>query len=149
MYICFYVSYFSISLHKLAALGLIHGILHLWILFLQLQEETWVFDLDQVIHVLQSGLHECNLGFDAIVSESDALAHGVLRARHEVTGQQLNKFVLDVLNKVQLGGSITVHDENGKERVRFLDARVYHFNQNVYVVLEFNHKLLIFLHVSK
>ena len=100
MHICFTSHIFAISLHKLAAFGLIHGILHLWILFLQLQEETWVFDLDQVIHVLQSGLHECNLGFDAIVSESNALANGVLRARHKVTGEQLNKFVLDVLNKV-------------------------------------------------
>ena len=149
MHICFTSHIFPISLHKLAALGLIHGILHLWILFLQLQEETWVLDLDQVIHVLQSGLHECNLRFDAIVSESDALAHGVLRACHKVTGQQLNKFVLDVLNKVQLGGSITVHDENGQERMRFLNAGVDHLNQNVYVVLEFNHQLLIFLHVSK
>ena len=138
-----------ISLDKLAALGLVHGILHLRVLFLQLQEETWILDFHKVVDILQSGLHERNLRLHAIVPEGDALADGVLRACHEVTGQQLDEFVLYVLNKVQFGGAIAVHDENSQEGVRLFDARIYHFNQNVYVVLKFNHKLLIFLHVSK
>ena len=140
---------FSFSFHEFTSLGLAHGALHLRILFLQLQEQRRIFDFDEVIDVLEASLHQGHLALHRVVPEGYGLAHSVLWARNEVAREQLNELVLDVLDEVQLGRPISIHNEHGEERVRFLDARVDHFDQDVGVVGELNHQLLVLLHVTE
>ena len=119
------------------------------ILFLQLQEQRRIFDFDEVIDVLEASLHQGHLALHRVVPEGYGLAHSVLWARDEVAREQLNELVLDVLDEVQLGRTVSVHDEDGEERVRLLNARVDHLDQDVGVVGELNHELLVLLHVTE
>ena len=70
------------------------------VLLLQLQQQRGVLHLDQVVHVLESRLHESDLALDAVVAESDGLSDGIFGAGHEVAREQLDELVLDVLNEV-------------------------------------------------
>ena len=116
---------------------------------LYLQQQRGVLDFDECVDVLETGLHERDLGLDGVVAEGDRLAHDLLAARHEVRRQQLYKLVLDVLDEVQLRRPVTTHNEHGEETVRLLNTRIHHLNQDVRVVVELYHQLLGFLHSSE
>ena len=42
-----------------------------------------------------------------------------------------------------------MHNEYGKEALRFLDARIGHLHEDLGVLMEVYHQLLLFLHLSK
>lgn len=50
------------------------------------------------------------------------------------------------LNKIQAGVDVMLHNENGQMAVGLLDAVVQHPNEDVRIVLELYHELLVFLH---
>lgn len=50
------------------------------------------------------------------------------------------------LYKIQAGVYVMLHDEYRQVAMRLLYAVVEHANENIGVVLEFHHKLLVFLH---
>ena len=123
--------------------------MHLWVLFLKLQQERWVFDFYEVVYVLQAGFHQGHLRLHGVVPEGDGLSDCVFWGSHEVATQELDELVLNVLDEVQLSSAISVHDENGQKRVRLLDARVYHFDKDIGVVAELYHQFLVLLHVTE
>jgi hypothetical protein len=45
---------------------------------LQLQEKRRVLDLHELIDVLKTGFHECDLRLATVVAVSDGLAHNIL-----------------------------------------------------------------------
>ena len=127
-----------------------NGRLHAgWGALLDLKEQRRVLDLDQGIHVLQASLHEGNLWLHRVVSEGDGLSDYFLTARHEVCREQFDELVLDVLNKVEFGSSIPAHYEDSEEAMRLLDARVDHLDKDIGVLVEVDHQLLCFLHLTE
>ena len=79
---------------------------------LELEQEGRVLYLDQVVDVLQSSFHQLHLRLDGVVAVSDRCAHNLLRAGQELTGKQLDKLVLDVLDEVELCFAVVVHDKD-------------------------------------
>ena len=116
---------------------------------LQLQEQGWVLHLNQVVNVLKPSLHQLHLGLDSIVAVSDGCANYFFRTGEELARKQLNELILDVLDEIKLGHALVVHDKDGQEAVRVLDAGVGHLYEDVCVLLEVNHELLLLLHVSE
>ena len=116
---------------------------------LQLEKQRRIFDLDEVVDVLQSRFHELHLRFDCVVSVSDGGAHGLLGAGHKLAREQLDELVLDVLDEVKFGLAVMVHYEHRKEAVRVLYARIGHLHEDVGIFLEVHHQLLLLLHVSE
>ena len=115
---------------------------------LQLQQQTRVLYFDQIINVLQPCLHKSQLRFSWVVPERNRLAHDIFIGCHEVCWQKFNKLVLYVLDEVELSWSVAVHNEDCQERMRLFYTRVDHFDQDVCVFGELDHKLLLFLHVA-
>lgn len=50
------------------------------------------------------------------------------------------------LYKVQAGVNVMLHNEHRQVAVRLLNAVIQHANENVLVVLELHHELLVLLH---
>lgn len=119
-----------------------------WIL-LKLKKETWVLDFHDCVDVLKSRLHDCQLGFNCVVSVCDLLSNHVLWTRFKVAAQKLNELVLHVLDEVQSCGSVSLHDEHSEEGMGFLDAAVEHLDENVWIVRVLNHELLSILYLLK
>ena len=44
---------------------------------------------------------------------------------------------------------MVVHDEDSEETVGVLDARVGHLNEDIRILLEVDHQLLLLLHVAE
>jgi len=91
---------------------------------LQLEEEARVLELDEVVDVLEPALHHVELGLDGIVPEGNLMLDNLLRRADEVAGHELHELVLHVLNKVEAGVHVMLHDKDGKVRVGLLDAVV-------------------------
>jgi len=142
-------NYIQSSFHKFAGLWLIHRTLHLWILLLQLKQQWWIFDFDQIVHVFEACFHECHLRLYRVISKSNRLTHSILRTCHKIARKQFNELIFDVLYEVQLCSSVPIHDENGEEGMWLFNAGVNHFDENIGIITEFNHELLVFLHHSK
>ncbi len=73
------------------------------------EENARVLDLDQVDHVIEAPLHERQARARSLVAEADLLLLQLQRGAVEGDGQQLHKFVLEVLcgggGEGQCGGS--------------------------------------------
>ncbi len=80
---------------------------------LNLQQERGVLDLDESIHILESGFHECNLRLDWVVAEGNRLTNDLFTACHEVSWKKLDELILNVLYKVEFCCTISAHDEHG------------------------------------
>mmetsp|Transcript_616 Transcript_616/g.1431 ORF Transcript_616/g.1431 Transcript_616/m.1431 type:complete len:255 (+) Transcript_616:50-814(+) len=109
---------------------------------LQLQQQGWVLDLHQRVHVRQPRLHQRQAALDGVVAVGDLLPHHVLGGRQEVEGQQLHELVLHVLDEVQAGAAVAHHDEHGEVRVRLLDAVVEVAHDYPGVLRKVHHQLL-------
>ena len=112
---------------------------------LKLQKKGRVLYFDDSVYVLQSRLHDGKLGLNSIVPVGDLLSHYLLRARLEVTAEELHEFVLHVLDEIKSCGAVSLHYEDGEKRVGFFDTRVEHFDKYIGVVGVFDHELLGFL----
>ena len=89
--------------------------MHLSTTLLQLQEKRWVLNFDELIDVLKTGFHECDLRLATVVAVSDRLAHNIFVRGDEVCPQQLNKLEVVTLNEVKLGRTISVHHKNSQK----------------------------------
>ena len=89
------------------------------------------------------------LRLDCVVAVGDRGAHDLLRTRQKLARKQLDELVLNVLDEVKLGHALMVHDKDGEEAVRVLDARVCHLDEDVSVLLKVYHQLLLLLHVAE
>ena len=117
--------------------------------FLDLQKKRWVLDFDKSVYVFKASLHQSDLRLDWVVAEGDWLPDNFLAAGHEVGWKKLYKLVLNVLNEIQFGSTVTAHNENGKEGMRLFDAGVHHLNKDVRVFVEVDHQFLGILHSSE
>jgi hypothetical protein len=106
---------------------------------LKLEQERWVFDFDQIVDILEPCLHELNLRLDSIVSICDRSPHRLFGTSHEFTRQQLNELVLNILDEIEFGLAMMVHDEYSEEAVWVFDARIGHFDEYIGVFLKIDH----------
>ena len=82
---------------------------------LQLQKERWVLNFHELIDVLKTSFHECNLRLATVVAISDGLAHNIFVGGNKICPQQLNKLEVVTLDEVELGRTISVHHEDSQK----------------------------------
>jgi hypothetical protein len=116
---------------------------------LKLQQERRALHLHHVVDVLESSLHQSELRLDRVVSEGDRLSDCLFGRTGEFQGQELDEFVFDVLDEVQLSHAVSPHDEDCKEAVGFLDTAIEHLVGDGWELVEVNCQLLDFLEVSE
>lgn len=87
------------------------------------------------------------LGLHARIHGANAATEKSAVARLENRGRRSHLFPLEAhLNKIQPGVDVVLHNEHRQMAVGLLDAVVQHPNEDVRIVLELYHELLVFLH---
>eukprot|EP00968_Pinguiococcus_pyrenoidosus_P002474 scaffold140_cov247-Pinguiococcus_pyrenoidosus.AAC.15 len=90
-------------------------------------------------------LHERQPRLEGVISIRDVVLHGLLTGARELAAHELDKLVLHVLDEIQPRRAVLLHHEDREVVVRLPDAVVQHANQDVRIVRELHHQLLLLL----